>query len=165
MKKLLLIVLILNSQFIILNSFAQCPEALRRYAQRYPAAQEQDLQKLVFQDTYGPGHLIKDSASCARYIQEEAAIMELPSTSDFPLYEYTLCDSNFVRVNLRVIKEGRISLQQLTSAVLRSAEGMPTVDPSQVKHHSRAFNEAYHPHYRIVRREIFEKEIFPLINK
>ena len=89
--------------------------------------------------------------------------MELPGASDFPLYEYTLCDSNFVRVNLRVIKDGRISLQQLTSAVLRSAQGMPSVDPSQVKHHSRAFNEAYHPHYRIVRRDIFEREIKPLI--
>ena len=91
--------------------------------------------------------------------------MELPGTSDFPLYEYTLCDSNFVRINLRVIKDGRISLQQLTSAVLRSAEGMPQPDLGQVKHHSRAFNEAYHPHYRIVRRDIFEKEILPLINK
>ncbi|MBR4773929.1 MAG: hypothetical protein IK010_05810 [Bacteroidales bacterium] len=136
-----------------------------RYAKRYPAAQEQDLQKLLFQDTYGPGHLIKDSASCARYIQDEAMIMELPGVSDFPLYEYTLCDSNFVRVNLRVIKDGGISLRQLVSAVLRSAEGMPQPDPSQVKHHSPAFNEAYHPHYRIVRRDIFEKEILPLINR
>lgn len=136
-----------------------------QYAQRYPAAEEQDLQKLLFQDTYGPGHLIKDSASCARYIREEASIMELPRVSDFPLYEYTLCDSNFVRVNLRVIKDGSISLRQLTSAVLRSAEGMPQPDPSQLRHHSKAFNEAYHPHYRIVRRDIFEKEILPLITK
>lgn len=136
-----------------------------QYAQRYPAAEEQDLQKLLFQDTYGPGHLIKDSASCARYIREEASIMELPRVSVFPLYEYTLCDSNFVRVNLRVIKDGSISLRQLTSAVLRSAEGMPQPDPSQVRHHSKAFNEAYHPHYRIVRRDIFEKEILPLITK
>lgn len=29
--------------------------------------------------------------------------------------------------------------------------------------HSRLFNELYHPHYRIIRREIFEKEIKPLI--
>ena len=134
---------------------------MQRYAQRYPAAEEQDLQKLVFQDTYGPGHLIKDSASCARYIESEVASM-VPS-DQFPLYEYTLCDSNFVRVNLRVVKDGRISLRQLTSAVLRSAQGMPSVDPSRVKHHSRAFNEAYHPHYRIVRRDIFERELQPLL--
>lgn len=30
-------------------------------------------------------------------------------------------------------------------------------------HHSHLFNELYHPHYRIIRREIWEKEIKPLI--
>ena len=28
-------------------------------------------------------------------------------------------------------------------------------------HHSHAYNTAYHPHYRIVERGIFEKEIKP----
>ena len=30
-------------------------------------------------------------------------------------------------------------------------------------HHSRLYNEHYAPHYRIMAREIFEKEILPLI--
>ena len=157
MKKILPLLLLLP---LAAAAQSPCPDALKRYSERYPAAQEQDLQKLVFQDTYGPGHLIKDSASCARYIQEELQIMELPGASYFPLYEYTLCDSNFVRINLQVVNDGRISLQQLTSAVLRSAEGLPTGTPV---HHSRAFNEAYHPHYRIVRRDIFEHELLPLL--
>ena len=29
----------------------------------------------------------------------------------------------------------------------------------QAVHHSRAYNAAYHPHYRIVERSIFEKEL------
>ena len=32
---------------------------------------------------------------------------------------------------------------------------------NQAVHHSSAYNAAYHPHYRIVRRDIFEKEIKP----
>lgn len=32
-----------------------------------------------------------------------------------------------------------------------------------VVHHSRAFNEHYHPHYRIVRRDVFERKIQPVI--
>ena len=32
-----------------------------------------------------------------------------------------------------------------------------------IMHHSEAFSEAYNPHYRIISREIFEKEIKPLI--
>ena len=155
MKKILPLLLLLP---LAAAAQSPCPDALKRYSERYPAAQEQDLQKLVFQDTYGPGHLIKDSASCARYIEREMETME--SDEAFPLYEYTLCDSHFVRVNLRVVKEGRLTVRQLTSAVLRSAEGLPTGTPV---HHSRAFNEAYHPHYRIVRRDIFERELLPLL--
>ena len=30
-----------------------------------------------------------------------------------------------------------------------------------VVHHSRKFNEHYHPHYRIIRRDLFEKNILP----
>ena len=30
-----------------------------------------------------------------------------------------------------------------------------------VVHHSRKFNEHYHPHYRIIRRDLFEEKILP----
>ena len=32
-----------------------------------------------------------------------------------------------------------------------------------VMHHSRAFNQYYHPHYRIIRKEFFEQSILPAI--
>ena len=32
-----------------------------------------------------------------------------------------------------------------------------------VVHHSRKFNEHYHPHYRIIRRDLFEAKILPLL--
>lgn len=32
-----------------------------------------------------------------------------------------------------------------------------------VVHHSDRYNELYHPHYRIVRKDIFQKEILPLL--
>ena len=35
----------------------------------------------------------------------------------------------------------------------------------QAVHHSRAYNAAYHPHYRIVERSIFEEELMPLIKE
>ena len=34
---------------------------------------------------------------------------------------------------------------------------------NQAVHHSETYRNAYHPHYRIVRRDIFENEIKPLI--
>lgn len=36
---------------------------------------------------------------------------------------------------------------------------------NQAVHHSRKFNEAYHPHYRIVERHIFESQLKPLIDR
>ena len=138
-----------------------CGEALMQYAQRYPAAEATDLYKLVFQDLYGPGHLLTDSLAAVRYISKEVA--EMKDTNPFPLYEYTLCDSNFVRVNLILVKRGILSLEQLVSAVLRSAKGLPTPDPKFVMSHSTAFKASYDPHYRIVRRDIFEREILRLI--
>ena len=50
-----------------------------------------------------------------------------------------------------------------TIGMVRSAEGLPTPNHKYVVSHSDAFKTAYHPHYRIVRRDIFEQEILPLI--
>lgn len=151
-----------------LSSFtvrAQCPQALMEYAQRYTSAEPQDLYKLVFQDLYGPGHLITDSATCYRYVADEVDRQCVNEITTFPLYEYTLCDSNFVRVNLYLVKWGVISLEQMVSAVMRSAEGLPTPDHRFVMSHSTAFKAAYDPHYRIVRRDIFERELLPIISR
>lgn len=165
MKKIFLIALIINFQFS--NSHAQCSEALMRYAQKYPAAEAQDLYKLVFQDLYGPGHLLTDSLAAVRYISREVEEMSDDAYSvcrgPFEVYEYTLCDSNFVRVNLILVKQGIIPLEQLVSAILRSAKGLPTPAPKFVQSHSVAFKAAYDPHYRIVRRDIFEREFLSLI--
>ena len=34
-----------------------------------------------------------------------------------------------------------------------------------VMHHSKSYGVAYHPHYRIMRRDIFDKEILPYIKE
>ena len=36
---------------------------------------------------------------------------------------------------------------------------------NQAVHHSRRYNEVYHPHYRIVERSIFEIELKPSLKK
>ncbi len=138
-----------------------CAEALIAYAEQYPEAEPTDMYKLVFQDMYGPGHLLTDSTAALRYINKELA--EMSDSSRFPLYEYTLCDSNFVRVNLTLVQDGILTAEQLADAMVRSAEGLPTPDHKYVVSHSDAFKAAYNPHYRIIKRDIFEQEILPLI--
>jgi hypothetical protein len=138
-----------------------CADALIAYAEQYPEAEPTDMYKLVFQDMYGPGHLLTDSTAALRYINAE--LESMTDSTNFPTYEYTLCDSNFVRVNLTLVKDGILSAEQLADAMVRSAEGLPTPNHKYVVSHSDAFKAAYHPHYRIVRRDIFEQEILPLI--
>ena len=141
---------------------APCAEALIAYAERYPAAEPQDLYKLVFQDLYGPGHLLTDSAACFHYIEQEVNTM--PDSTALPPYEYTLCDSHYVRINLMLVRHGVLSVRQLTSAVRRSVASV-TPDPRFVMSHSAAFKAAYEPHYRIVSRNIFEQELLPLLEQ
>lgn len=175
---------------------------LRDYIARYPEAQLRDVYKFLFQDVYGPGHLIDNIDACRQRIVSE---MEWVSLSDslFPDYEYTGIDSNFVRVSLRVVKEGRVPLNLYADLLMRSTEinsPMPVYDwkcqwmhylplmlgypfrPTPhnfdddvaeikalldsgryVAHHSARFNEAYHPHYRLIRRDLFETYIKPML--
>lgn len=137
-------------------------DALIEYATRYPECEPQDLYKMVFQDLYGPGHIISDSLSCLGYIVRETEGME--ESDRFPLYEYTLSDSHYVRVNLVLVKRGLVEPEQLASCVLRSVQQGPQPEGRFHMSHSQRFKEAYDPHYRIVSREVFERELLPLFD-
>ena len=175
-------------------------EVLGAYMKKYPEAHLQDVYKSCFQDVYGPGHIIKDSATCARYIVDEMGQTDV-SDLRFPDYEPTGVEGNFVRVNLRVLKDGRVPLDLFVRLLMQSADvrqKMPlydwkgqwdrlqktldTITPRPknfdadaanlrswldrgevMVHHSRHFNESYAPHYRIIRRDLFEKHLLPLI--
>ena len=115
-------------------------------------------------------------------------------------YEYTGIEGNFVRVNISVVKDGKIELGRFVQLLMQSAQGvnpMPLYDwrgqwqriavslrtlfpvaeynedtaklekmfdgGNYVYHHSRRFNEVYAPHYRLIRRDLFEQEILPLL--
>lgn len=175
---------------------------LEEYVRRYPEAQLRDVYKFCFQDVYGPGHLVSDSAACAAYILGEIARMDL-SDHRYPDFEYVGVENNFVRVNLRVVAEGMVPLGQFVSLLMQSAaipSPMPVAEwrarwvrymglmagmsarphnfeedsaailrqlerGEYVSHHSARFNAAYAPHYRLIRRDLFEKqELFGIKN-
>ena len=173
---------------------------LSEYMQRYPEAQLVDVYKYCFQDVYGPGHLIKDSAACAEAIAEELEFVDV-ADKRFPDWEYAGIEGSYVRVNLSVIKDGRVPLNRFVEMLMRGAKvpkPMPIYDwqgnwmklqkilnsmrqrplnfdedatmihalldqGQYAAHHSRHFNDAYGPHYRLIRRDIFEQEMMPLL--
>ena len=196
MKKLLLILAIACS----FNLFGQSIDtlavrsAIERQLATYPESTLQDIYKSFYQEHFGPGHIISDTASARRYLMRELSEMgKTPS----PYFEPSGSQGDYVRVYLSAVADSLITAEQLLDAFVRSAnsrqeptvswlekweaivsiiqantieiEGLETDLPllneaarnNQAVHHSRRYNVAYHPHYRIVERSIFERELKP----
>lgn len=197
MKKLTLILL---TAALMLG--CQRPEdttrtALTKMLEQYPAATVQDVYKSFFQNHFGPGHLITDTAAVRAWSLQEIAETAADSVLN-PYFEPTGADGRYVRVYLRCVNEGKITADQLLSAFFRSAQPVDESDSTWTKEwaelaetaielgfpagkevleelrlaaqlnravrHSDAYRNAYRPHYRIVQKEIFEKELLPYIN-
>ena len=61
----------------------------------------------------------------------------------------------------RTVKRLYPDLEHFTTDSAHIAQQLS--EGNYVMHHSRAFNQHYHPHYRIIRREHFEQYILPAI--
>lgn len=173
--------------------------AVERQMQRYPKSTLKDLYKNFFQDKFGPGHLIGDTAAAGNYLRKELASYTVVSGE---VAEPTGWEGNFLRVNLSVIKTGQIPYPIFFDAFVRSVNGISPMPVSEwqkeweqieavirsmnlslpdyeadrkeiddrlnkgeyVGHHSRVFEDTYTPHYRIIRKDIFENELKPLLS-
>lgn len=70
------------------------------HAKRYPLMQPTDAVKLVYQNEFGGGHLIRDEQACLNYLRREYdSIVKDPNVL---LYE--AIGNGIVRVNLAAVK-------------------------------------------------------------
>ena len=150
------------------------------HAKRYPLMQPRDAVKLIYQNEFGGGHLIRDEQACLNYLRREYA--SIAKDPNVPLYEKI--GSGIVRVNLTAVKPEE--LEQLGTDFIRSAAehtgtkerflqkldvlrqltsvecfgfGMMELDcylseyvqsGCPVVSHSETYHQAYNPAYRIV---------------
>lgn len=198
MKKLPLITWI--AALLLLGACGSKPsparQYLREFMQKYPEATLQDIYKGSFQDVFGPAHLLTDRSAVENYIRYELAHADTLAGDD---YEPCSWQGRFYRVNLSVIREGKVPMDEFVDAFMQSAGGIDTTltavwiaewetllrevkavapelkhfaedsaritrlleEGQYVVHHSRVFNETYHPHYRIIRKDLFEEKILP----
>lgn len=85
------------------------------HAKRYPLMQPTDAVKLIYQNEFGGGHLIRDEQACLNYLRREYdSIVKDPNA---PLYEEI--GNGIVRVNLAAVKPE--DLEQLGKDFIRSA--------------------------------------------
>lgn len=152
------------------------------HAKRYPLMQPCDAVKLIYQNEFGGGHLIRDEEACLNYLRREYAAVEKDPTAA----QYEDIGNGIVRVNLAAVMPE--DLEQLgrdfiVSAakhkgtldsflnkleVLRklTAEGVFTFDVDALKaylseykaagypavSHSPDYRERYKPAYRVILR-------------
>lgn len=118
--KLLLFVLMFFMSFTVYSqqgSEEKIKKAVEHQMQAYPRSTLRDLYKNFFQDRFGPGHIISDTASAAAYLRKELALRE---QFEGAYYEPTGYLGNFYRVNLSLIKEEVVDYQVYFDAFVRS---------------------------------------------
>ena len=196
MRKLVLILTLVCSFSLFGQSIDTMAmrSAIEMQMASYPQSTLQDIYKSFYQEHFGPGHMISDTASARRYLMSELSEM---GKNKSPYFEPTGSHGDYIRVYLSSVADSLITAEQLLDAFVKSAnsrqepssnwlekwesivniiqtnkleiEGFETDLPllteaarnNQAVHHSRRYNEAYHPHYRIVERRLFML-LFPL---
>jgi hypothetical protein len=111
--------------FIVLLFYQACHQpdngiqrAVKAQLIIYPESGLQDIYKSFFQDEYGPGHLLTDSADAWQYLESE--ISEMTSSGNHTA-EPCGKGENFYRVPLDLVKDGIISDSSLFRAFMESA--------------------------------------------
>lgn len=164
---------------------------LRAHALRYPCFQPTDAVKLIYQNEFGGGHMIRDKEACRAYLRREYE--ETPHADDAPLIEPI--GNGIVRVHLTALAPAQVDT--LADVFIRSAslvhgsveafeeklmilraltaEGVFAFDLPALEaylrayvalgyppvSHSEGYREAYHPAYRVVKEELCAPLAFP----
>ena len=100
-------------------------DAVKRQLADYPESTLQDIYKSFFQDRYGPGHLLDDTASARGYLEYELSLMGSWSNREA---EPCGTGRNFLRIPLDLVKDGKIGADQLFEAFVMSSENFTVPD-------------------------------------
>ena len=157
-------------------------QILREHTKRYPLMQPCDAVKLIYQNEFGGGHLIRDEQACLNYLRREYADLEKDPTA--PMYEDI--GNGIVRVNLAAVREEALEqlgqdfiasaakhkgtldsfLNKLEVLISLTADGVFTFDADALNaylseykaagypavSHSPEYRQAYNPAYRVILR-------------
>ena len=202
MRIVLICWLVIGNGAVMLGQSLEAVERVVKWQlENYPESRLTDLYKNFFQDKFGPGHMVADTASAGAYIRRELALMRSESggkvvgLTQREVAEITGWEGKFVRVDMAVIDMGIISYKIFSDAFFESSRShiLPDVKEwanewfliekiikdiapqingfeedsellrkllgkgAYVIHHSREYSEAYRPHYRLIKREIWER--------
>lgn len=158
---------------------------LLTHAQRYPAMEPRDAVKLIYQNEFGGGHLIRNEEAALTYLRREYEAVGKDNAQ--PLTENI--GSGLIRVNLAALPEERLEklgqaflqsaklhrgtresfLQKLTLLEALAKEGTFGFSAGEMEaylytyaqegypmvSHSEIYRKLYHPAYRVVQEALF----------
>ena len=75
-------------------------QILIAHAKRYPLMQPSDAVKLIYQNEFGGGHLIRDEQACLAFLRREYD--SITKDPNMPLYEEI--GNGIVRIHLAAVK-------------------------------------------------------------
>ena len=90
---------------------------LLNHAGRYPLMEPTDAVKLIYQNEFGGGHLIRDVDSCLNYLRREYE--SVIQSSDAPLSEDI--GNGMFRIHLNALDRSGYTVDQLGADFIRSA--------------------------------------------
>ena len=92
-------------------------QILSDHASRYPAMEPTDAVKLIYQNEFGGGHLIRDVDSCLNYLRREYE--SVSQSPDVPLSENI--GNGMVRIYLNALDRSGYTIDRLGTDFIRSA--------------------------------------------
>lgn len=155
------------------------------HLKKYPLMTTQDIVKLLYQNHFGPGHFISDIQMVKDYYANELKVINNNNNSIINLYEHI--GNNFIRVNMVLFHKhfndddliyyfynsskfdycnNDLKNQFINQLQNINNDGfLNNYDYTNV-HHSSIYNQAYHPHYRVINTKYLslEMRIFQLQN-
>jgi len=105
--------------------------ALDAHLETHPAAEAEDVYKLLHQAVTGPGHAVNDPMSARRWLDREIAGLA-PTGFDEPLCEPIGGDPAMVRIHLRPFVEAGFDPGELLDTFVATADGMPPAIPGRL---------------------------------
>lgn len=154
-------------------------EVLLLHRERYPLLEPQDYIKLIYQNEFGPGHMIVDPDMVLKRLFDEAQ-----SLVPVARYPFDPIGNGLIRVHINGLSEDR--LMALGAAFVATANSHRGRDESFIKklnrlrvlfpndtsldefitgylesgirpiHHSHVYSENYNPAYRVVSEQLFK---------
>lgn len=110
-------VLIVPFLFVNQEREKKIEQAVLNELKYYPEARLQDIYKNFFQEAFGPGHLIPDTAHAGNYLDYELQ----QHIGDTLTWQAIGPDHDYYRINLRLVKEGILPRSVLLEAMVESA--------------------------------------------